>query len=142
MAERGVEVSYESIRTWCEKFGHQYARKIRRQRGPTVDTWHLDEVYLKINGELKYLWRAVDQEGQVLDILVQPRRDKAAAERFFKKLLRATCHAPRVVVMDKLASYNQLCAAILPNSSRRRTRKGSCRSSAKLETCSLCLGIL
>ncbi|MSQ56960.1 MAG: IS6 family transposase, partial [Limnohabitans sp.] len=72
MAERGVVVTYESIRSWCEKFGRQYARRIRRERGPMGDIWHMDEVYLKINGECKYLWRAVDQEGQVLDILVQP----------------------------------------------------------------------
>ncbi|MSQ57859.1 MAG: IS6 family transposase [Limnohabitans sp.] len=103
MAERGVVVSYESIRAWCEKFGRQYARRIRRKRGPMGDIWHMDEVYLKISGKCKYLWRAVDQEGQVLDILVQPKRDKATAERFFKKVLRGTAQAPRQVVTDRLA---------------------------------------
>ena len=72
IAERGVVVTYESVRAWCEKFGRQYAQKIRRQRGPMGDAWHLDEVYLKINGVCQNLWRAVDQEGQVIDILVQP----------------------------------------------------------------------
>lgn len=116
MAQRGVEVSYESIRAWCEKFGRQYARKIRHQRGPMGNIWHLDEVYLRIDGNWKYLWRAVDQDGQVLDVLVQTKRDKEAAARFFKKVLRGTCAVPRQVVTDKLASYNQPCAEILPNS--------------------------
>jgi putative transposase len=90
MAQRGVVVSYESIRCWFEKFGRQYPQKIRRQRGRMGEVWHLDEAYLKINGKCHYLLRAVDQEGQVLDILVQPKRDKAAVERFFKKVLRGT----------------------------------------------------
>lgn len=81
MAQRGVEISYEGIRAGCEKLGRQYAKTIRRQRGTMVDTWHVDEVYLKINGQQKYLWRAVDQDGQVLDILVQGKHNKLAAER-------------------------------------------------------------
>ena len=83
MAERGVVVSYEAIRTWCEKFGRHYVKQLREQRGRLGDTWHLDEVFLKIGGRLQYLWQAVDQDGTVLDILVQPKRDKAAAARFF-----------------------------------------------------------
>ena len=82
MAERGVTVTYESIRAWCYKFGQDYAKRIRARRGQLGDTWHLDEVYLKIGGCVQYLWRAVDQDGSVLDILVQPRRDKKAAARF------------------------------------------------------------
>ena len=128
MTERGVVVSYESVRAWCEKFGHQYARKIRRQRGPVGDIWHLDEVYLKINGVCQYLWRAVDQEGQVLDILVQPKRDKVAAERFFKKVLRGTAQAPRQVVTDRLASYTQPCAEILPNTVHVRNKGANNRA--------------
>ncbi len=128
MAQRGVEVSYESIRAWCEKFGRQYAKKIRRQRGIMGDTWHLDEVYLKINGQQKYLWRAVDQEGQVLDILVQAKRNKVAAERFFKKVLRGTCQAPREVVTDKLAAYLQPCAHVLPNSTHTRDKGANNRA--------------
>ena len=86
MAERSVTVTYETIRAWCYKFGQDYAKRIRARRGQLGDTWHLDEVYLKIGGRLQYLWRAVDQDGSVLDILVQPHRDKEAAAQFFKKL--------------------------------------------------------
>lgn len=128
MAERGVVVTYESVRAWCDKFGHQYARKIRRERGPRGEIWHLDEVYLKINGKCQYLWRAVDQEGQVLDILVQPKRDKAAAERFFKKVLRGTGQAPRQVVTDQLASYTQPCAEILPDATHIRCKGANNRA--------------
>ena len=128
MAQRGVEVSYESIRAWCEKFGRQYARKIRRRRGPMGDIWHLDEVYLRIGGDWKYLWRAVDQEGQVLDILVQANRNKAAAARFFKKLLRGVAQAPREVVTDKLAAYVQPCASILPNTAHTRNKGANNRA--------------
>lgn len=128
MAQRGVEVSYESIRTWCEKFGRQYARKIRSQRGPAGDTWHLDEVYLKIGSQHKYLWRAVDQEGQVLDILVQAKRNKLAAARFFKKVLRGTSQVPREVVTDKLAAYIQPCADILPSSAHTRDKGANNRA--------------
>ncbi|MGC5808093.1 IS6 family transposase [Ralstonia pseudosolanacearum] len=113
MAERGVVVSYETIRAWCEKFGRHYAKQIRVRRGRLGDTWHLDEVFLKIGGRLQYLWRAVDQDGSVLDILVQPKRDKRAAERFFRKLLRGEGYAPRVVVTDKLASYTAPCAKLV-----------------------------
>ena len=89
MAARGVLVSYETVRRWCDKFGKQYADGLRRRRARTGDKWHLDEVFLKINGVTHYLWRAVDQNGDVLDILVQPKRDRFAAIRFFRKLLRA-----------------------------------------------------
>jgi putative transposase len=122
VAERGVTVTYESIRAWCYKFGRDYATRIRARRGQLGDTWHLDEVYLKIDGRLQYLWRAVDQDGSVLDILVQPRRDKKAAARFFKKLLRGSRYAPRVVVTDRLASYIAPCAALLPNTVHRRDK--------------------
>ena len=122
MAERGVTVTYESIRAWCYKFGQGYAKRIRARRGKLGDTWHLDEMYLKIDGRFQYLWRAVDQDGSVLDILVQPRRDKEAAARFFKKLLRGATHAPRVVVTDRLASYIAPCAELLPNTMHRRDK--------------------
>lgn len=85
LAERGVIVSYESIRQWCFKFGSAYARSLRRRQGRPGDTWFLDEVFVTINGERHYLWRAVDQDGDVLDILVQKRRDKRGAKRFFLK---------------------------------------------------------
>lgn len=106
----------------------QYAKKIRRQRGLMGDTWHLDEVYLKINDQQKYLWRAVDQEGQVLDILVQAKRNKLAAEYFFKKVLRGTCHAPREVVTDKLTAYVQPCAHILPSTTHIRYKGANNRA--------------
>ena len=123
MAERGVTVTYESIRAWCYKFGRDYAKRIRARRGQLGDTWHLDEVYLRIDGRLQYLWRAVDQDGSVLDILVQPHRDKKAATRFFRKLLRGSKYAPRVVVTDRLASYISPCAELLPNTAHRRDKR-------------------
>src|SRR5260370_1192870 len=105
MAARGVLVSYETVRRWCEKFGKQYASGLRNRRARTGDKWHLDEVFLKINGVQHYLWRAVDQNGVVIDVLVQPKRDRFAAMRFFRKLLRETGRLPRVIVTDKLRSY-------------------------------------
>jgi putative transposase len=101
VAARGVVVSYETIRCWCDKFGKAYADGLRRRRARTGDKWHLDEVFLKINGITHYLWRAVDQNGVVLDILVQPRRDRFAAIRFFRRVLRATGRRhPRVIICD------------------------------------------
>jgi putative transposase len=90
MAARGVMLTYEAVRYWCRKFGQAYANQLRRRRPRPGDTWHLDEVFLTINGARYYLWRAVDQDGQILDILVQRRRDKTAAKRFFRKLLNST----------------------------------------------------
>jgi putative transposase len=105
MAERGVIVSYESVREWCLKFGGMYTKRIRSRHGRLGDRWHLDEVFLTINGKLQYLWRAVDQDGEVLDILVQSRRNKKAAKKFFRKLLKGLQYVPRVIVTDKLRSY-------------------------------------
>jgi len=108
MASRGVLVSYETIRRWCEKFGHLYVAGLRKRRLRTGDKWYLDEVFLNINGMRHYLWRAVDQNGVVIDILVQPKRDRFAAMRFFRKLWRATARRrPRVIVTDKLRSYER-----------------------------------
>jgi putative transposase len=94
MLERGIVVSHETIRQWCAKFGQTYANGLRRRRPRPGDTWHLDEVFLTINGQRQYLWRAVDQDGNVLDILVTSRRDTKAATRFFRKLLRPGVRAP------------------------------------------------
>ena len=105
LAKRGVTVTYESIRQWCGKFGRGYARRLRRRQGRLGDTWYLDEVFVTIRGRRQYLWRAVDQEGDVLDILVQPRRDARAAARFFRKLLKGQGAGPRLLVTDKLRSY-------------------------------------
>ena len=88
LAKRGVLVSYETIRQWCRKFGPEYARKLKRCQGRLGDIWHLDEVFVKIRGERHYLWRAVDQGGDVIEILVQRYRNARAAKRFFRKLLK------------------------------------------------------
>ena len=105
MAERGVDVTYETIRTWCARFGPEYARRLRRRASRPGDRWHLDEVFVTIGGVRKYLWRAVDQYGNVIDILIQSTRDGKAATRFFKKILKKQDHLPRVLVTDKLRSY-------------------------------------
>jgi len=122
MAARGVLVSYETIRRWCDKFGKPYADGLRRRRARTGDKWHLDEVFLKINGITHYLWRAVDQNGVVLDILVQPKRDRFAAMRFFRKLLRATGRQPRVIITDKLRSYAAAKRVVMPGVAHRQHR--------------------
>jgi putative transposase len=115
LAVRGVVVTYETIRQWCGKFGQAYADGVRRKRPQTGEKWHLDEVFLKINGQRQYLWRAVDQHGVVLDILVQSRRNKEAAVCFFKKLLTTCQYEPRVVITDKLQSYAAALETLLPN---------------------------
>ncbi|WSI45561.1 IS6 family transposase (plasmid) [Streptomyces sp. NBC_01340] len=123
MLERGVVVSYETVRRWCVKFGQGYAGALRRRRPRPGDKWHLDEVFIKINGELKYLWRAVDQDGNVLDILVQNRRNKAAARRFFRRLMKRTRAVPRVIVTDRLRSYGAAHREVMP-SVEHRSHKG------------------
>jgi putative transposase len=120
LAARGIFVTYETIRQWCLKFGQPFANEVRRRLPRPGDKWHLDEMYLKINGQLHYLWRAVDQEGQVLDILLQTRRDKRAAKRFFKKLLKGLRYVPRVVVADKLRSYGAALKEIMPSVEHRQ----------------------
>src|SRR3954468_16115119 len=102
---RGIIVTYEAIRKWWLKFGQAYANQLRRRRPRPGDKWHLDEVFLTINGARHYLWRAVDQDGNVLDILVQHRRDKDAAKRCFRKLLKGCQYVPRVIITDTLKSY-------------------------------------
>jgi putative transposase len=123
MLERGIVVSYETVRRWCVKFGQQYAGALRRRQPRPGDKSHLDEVFIKINGEQKYLWRAVDQDGNVLDILVQGRRDKVAARRFFRRLMTKTGAVPRVIVTDKLRSYGAAHREIMP-SVEHRSHKG------------------
>ncbi|AWV20477.1 Transposase (plasmid) [Roseomonas mucosa] len=105
LAKRGITVTHESIRNWCRKFGSQFAAKLWRRQPKPGDTWHLDEVFLRINGVLHYLWRAVDQHGVVLDILVQDQRNGSAAKRFFKRLLAGLKYKPRRLVTDGLKSY-------------------------------------
>ncbi len=120
LAERSVIVTYETVRQWCRKFGQTYANGIRRRRLRPGDKWHLDEVFIQINGQQHYLWRAVDQDGHVLDILVQRRRDKAAATRFLRKLLKGLEYVPRVVITARLASYGAAMRAVLPGIEHRR----------------------
>jgi len=115
LAMRGVTLSYETVREWCLKFGQTYANGLRHKSPPPGDQWHLDEVFLKINGQLNYLWRAVDQDGDVLDILVQKRRDKRAAKKFFRKLLKGLRYVPPVIITDKLRSYGAARAEVMPS---------------------------
>jgi putative transposase len=115
LAERGITVSYEAIRLWCGKFGLDYARRLRRRRGCLGDTWFLDEVFVTIRGERHFLWRAVDQDGDVIDILVQRRRDARAARRFFRKLLKRQGSEPRWLITDKLGSYRAAHRSVMPS---------------------------
>ena len=115
LAKRGVIVSYETIRQWSRKFGVEYARKLKCRDGRLGDTWHLDELFVMIQGERQYLWRAVDQDGDVIDILVQPRRNRRAAQRFFRKLLKGQGREPRRLVTDKLRSYGAAHQTIMPS---------------------------
>jgi len=119
---RGVIVTYEAIRKWCQKFGQAYANQLRRWRPKPGDKWHLDEVFLTINGARDDLWRAVDQDGHVLDILVQSRRNKKAAKKFFRKLLKGLTYVPRVIITDKLQSYGATKREILPSVEHRQHR--------------------
>jgi putative transposase len=116
-----VIVSYESVRRWCLKFGASFASSLRRRRPRPGDKWHLDEVFIRIQGVLHYLWRAVDQHGIVLDILVQSRRDAGAAKRFFRRLLKGLQYVPRVLITDKLGSYGVAKRELLPDVEHRKS---------------------
>jgi putative transposase len=122
MLERGVVVTYETVRQWCRKFGQAFANGLRRRRPRPGDKWHLDEVFIKIRGKIHYLWRAVDQDGNVLDILVTSRRDAQAATRFFRKLLTGLRSVPRVLVTDKLASYGVAHRRLMRSVEHRRSK--------------------
>ena len=122
LAERGVVVTHESIRAWCKKFGAEFAKRLRRRRPRPGETWHLDEVFVRIGGVLHYLWRAVDQNGVVLDILVQEKRDGAAAKRFFRRLLRGLQYKPKRLIIDGLRSYGVARRALLPDVKHRTSR--------------------
>ena len=115
LAERGITVTYEAIRLWCRAFGLNYARRLRRRRGRQGDTWYLDELFVKIQGQQQYLWRAVDEDGDVLDILVQSRRNRRAATRFFRKLLKRQGREPRRLITDKLRSYSAAHRTVMPS---------------------------
>jgi putative transposase len=122
MAKRGVPLTYETVREWCQKFGSLYAALLRRKRARIGSKWHLDEVFIKMNGVQHYLWRAVDENGVVIDILVQPKRDRWAALRFFRKLLHVAPRSPRVIITDKLRSYAAAKKVVMPNIKHRQSR--------------------
>ena len=105
LAERGIVVTYETVRVWVSRFGPLIAWRLRRRRGPPSNHWHLDEMFVKIAGRTMYLWRAVDSEGEILDMLVQSRRDKRAVLRLLRKLLKKQGMAPEALVTDRLRAY-------------------------------------
>jgi len=116
LAERGITVTRESIRLWCVKFGAIYTRRLKRRHRGYGDTFYVDEVFVKINGKQHYLWRAVDQDGEVVDVYLQVKRDGAAAKRFFKRLIRSHGGEPRKIVTDKLRSYPVARREVIPES--------------------------
>jgi len=128
MLMRGVTLTYETVRYWCLKFGQNFGNNLRRRSPRPGDRWHLDEVFITINGKLHYLWRAVDQDGDVLDILVQSRRNKKAAKRFFRKLLKGLRYVPRVIVTDQLKSYQAAKAEIMPSVEHHQHKGGNNRA--------------
>lgn len=115
LAERGITVSYEAIRLWCNKFGPRYAKRLKRRHKGFGDTFYIDEVFVKIGGKQHYLWRAADQDGEVIDVFLQTRRDGAAAKRFFKRLIKNHRNEPRKIVTDKLRSYRVAHREIIPD---------------------------
>jgi len=115
LAERGVTVSHESIRLWCNKFGPKYARRLKRRHQGFGDTFYIDEVFVKIGGKQHYLWRAVDQDGEVVDVFLQTRRDGKAAKRFFRRLINKHQGEPRIIVTDKLRSYDVAHRELIPD---------------------------
>jgi putative transposase len=122
MLARGITVSHETIRQWCAKFGQTYANSLRRRRARPGDKWHVDEAFITIAGKTHYLWRAVDQHGNVLDILVTSRRDARAATRFFRKLLKGLKYVPRVLITDQLRSYQAARRRVLRSVEHRQSK--------------------
>jgi putative transposase len=120
LAMRGIIVSHETVRQWARKFGQDFANRIRRRLPMAGDKWHLDEVAVKIASKKYWLWRAVDQDGTVLDILVQSRRDKRAAKRLLRKLLKTQRRPPRVLITDKLARYGAAKGEVMPSVEHRK----------------------
>src|SRR3712207_3442779 len=120
LAARGIIISHETVRQWALRFGREFADRLRRRLPRAGDKWHLDEVAIKIAGVKHWLWRAVDQAGMVLDVLVQGRRDERAAKRLLRELLKRQCRAPRVMVTDKLPSYGAAKKELMPGVEHRR----------------------
>ncbi len=128
LAERGIKVSYEAIRLWRNKFGSKYAQRLRRNYQGYGDTFFIDEVFVKIQGKQHYLWRAVDQDGEVVDVFLQKRRDARAAKRFFRRLLRKHQGEPRMIVTDKLRSYGVAHRELIPESIHNTSRYANNRA--------------
>src|ERR1700733_2530645 len=120
LSQRGIFLSYEAIRYWAKKFGLSFAREIKKRSPQRGDKWHLDEVCLAIKGQKYWLWRAVDQDGYELDILLQSRRNFVAAKRFFQRLLQGLAYIPRVLITDKLRSYNKARNSLIPHTEHRQ----------------------
>ncbi len=123
LAERGIDVSYETIRRWVEKFGNQYAKRLRMKRSKPSSTWHIDEVFLKVNGKQMYLWRAVDDEGEVIEILLQPKRDKSAASKFLRKAIKRAASVPKAIVSDKWRPTAAAIRTILPTAAHLKGKR-------------------
>ena len=115
LAERGITVTYETVRQWCQQFGPAYARRLKKRQGQLGAAWFLDEVVITIQGEQQYLWRAVDQDGDLIDVLVQKRKDKRAAKRFFCKMLKHQGEVPNRIITDKLRSYGAAKREVMPS---------------------------
>ena len=115
LAERGIIVTREAIRLWCIKFGAIYTRRLKRKHRGYGDTFYIDEVFVKVNGKQYYLWRAVDQDGEVVDVYLQAKRDGVATKRFLKRLLRSHGGEPRKIVTDKLRSYGVAHRELMPD---------------------------
>ena len=128
LSERGIDVSYESIRLWCNKFGPHYAKRLKRRHQGYGDTFFIDEVFVRIQGQQQYLWRAVDQDGEVVDVFLQARRDGKAAKRFFKRLLKNHTDEPRKIVTDKLRSYGVAHRELIPDTNHDTTRYANNRA--------------
>ncbi len=122
LAERGIIVTYETIRQWCLKFGPEYARRLKWRQGRLGDIWHVDELFVTIQGQRHYLWRAVDQDGDVIDILVQSRRNRRVAERFFRKMLKTQGATPCQLVTDKMKSYGAAHRTTMPSVTHKTSR--------------------
>jgi len=133
LAERGINVSYETVRRWCLRFGPAYANRLRKRSGSCGDQWFVDEVFVRIDGQLRYLYRAVDQDGQVLDILVQTRRNTKAAARFFRKLLKQQGQPPRRIITDKLRSYRSAHREVMPGTFHDTTQYANNRAEVSHE---------
>jgi len=134
LAERGITVSYETVRLWCIKFGSKYAKRLRRWQGGYGDTFYIDEVFVKINGQQKYLWPAVDQDGEVVEVYQQARRDGVGAKPFFKRLIRSYGGEPRKIVTDKLRSYGVAHRELMPDAIHSTARYANNRAEQSHES--------